>query len=135
MKKILSILLLSVMLWSSVIPAAAALPDNQVTPLWEQINTITNRISFNDTTGYVDCSIQGDSGTTVVANIRIFKQTASGGWSIIKTNSASSTTRTLTFGTDFTAVSGTYYKAVLTVFVAKDDNVETVTKTTYKTCP
>ena len=135
MKRIISFILSSVMLLSLVIPAGAAMPENEIMPLWENISSIKNTISFDGTKGYVECQIVGDTGTTVVGNLRIFKQTSSGTWSLVKTDSASSATRTLTFGTDFTAVSGAYYKAVLTVHVTKNDVVETVTKTTYKTCP
>ena len=135
MKRFLSTILAAVMLLSLYIPANAALPENEIMPLWENIISINNSINFDGTDGCVTCQICGDSGTTVVGNLRIFKQTSSGGWSLIKTDSASSVTRTLTFDTDFTAVSGAYYKAVLTVHVTKNDNVETVTKTSYKTCP
>jgi len=135
MRKFLSTFLAVVILLSLCIPTNAALPENEIMPLWENIRSIENTLSFDGTKGYVECRIIADSGTTVVANVKIFKQTSSGAWSQVKIDSASSTTRTLTFGTDFTAVSGAYYKAVLTVHVTKNDNVETVTKTSYKTCP
>ena len=135
MRKFLSTFLAVVILLSLCIPANAALPENEIMPLWENIRSIENALSFDGTIGYVDCEIKGDSGTTVVANVKIFKQTSSGAWSLVKIDSASSTTRTLAFGTDFTAVRGAYYKAVLTVHVTKNDAVETVTKTSYKTCP
>lgn len=135
MRKILSILLATVILLTLVIPTSAALPGNDIIPLWENISSIKTSISFDGTDGLVTCQISGNTGTTVVGNLRIFKQTSSGGWSLVKIDSASSVTRTLTFDTDFTAVSGAYYKAVLTVHVTKNDVVETVTKTSYKTCP
>lgn len=135
MRKILSMLLATVILLTLVIPTSAALPGNEIVPLWDNIKTISNTISFNSTEGQVSCEIKGDLGTTVVANVKIFKQLSSGSWSLVEHNSASSKTNILFFATNFTAVSGAYYKAVLTVHVTKNDVVETVTKTTYKTCP
>lgn len=136
MKKIISIVMAAVMLMCyGMTVNAATVPESEIMPLWDNITTVTNSISFSGTKGTVDCEILGDAGTTVSAQVKVYRQTASGAWSYVGGDSGSSTTRSLYLTVNFTAKSGAYYKSVLTTTVYKNGVGEDATRTSYKTCP
>ena len=111
MKKILSIVMAAVMLVSfGMTVNAATVPESEIMPLWDNITTITNAISFSGTTGTVSCEILGDAGTSVTAQVKVYRQTASGAWSYVGGDSGSSTTRSLYLTVKFSAIRGSYYK-------------------------
>ena len=136
MKKIIAIISAACMLTAFGITAnAAAVPEIEIMPLWDNISSLTNSISFVGNMGTASCEIYGDAGTTVTANVKVYRQTSTGGWSLVGYDSGSSDTRSLFLSAKFTATSGTYYKSVLTATVYKDGVGETATRTSYKTCP
>lgn len=136
MKKILSIVMALVMLVSfGMTVNAVTVPESEIMPLWDNITTVSNSISFNGTKGTASCEIYGDAGTTVTAQIKVYRQTTSGAWSYVGGTSGSSETRLLNLTVNFTGKSGYYYKSVLTTTVYKDGVGEDVTRTSYKTCP
>lgn len=136
MKKIISIILAAIMMASfSTAINAAVVPSDEIMPLWDNISSLRNSIVFNGTQGTVSCEVLGDAGTTVTGKVKVYRQTSSGAWSYVGAKSGSSTTRSLILSMDFTAVSGAYYKSVLTVTVTKNGVAEEASKTSYKTCP
>lgn len=136
MKKIIAIILSACMLTAfSFTVNAAVVPESEIMPLWDNISALTNSIGFNGTKGTAACEIYGDAGTTVTANVKVYRQTSTGGWSLVGYDSGSSDTRSLFLEANFNAVSGTYYKSVLTATVYKNGVGETATRTSYKTCP
>ena len=135
MKKIFSVILAVVMLMCyGATVNAATVPENEIMPMWDNISSLANVFSFSGSYGYVDCEIYGDAGTTVKADVRVYRQTASGGWSLVGLDTGTSDTRSLFLSARFSAVSGTYYKSVLTATVYKNGVGETETVTSYKTC-
>ena len=56
MKKIFVILLATILLFSMVIPAYAALPDPPASPQYSYIETYDSGLSINQTTGIATCS-------------------------------------------------------------------------------
>lgn len=136
MKKIVSIFMVAIMLicYSTTVSAATS-QTNEIMPLWDNITQVTNTISFSGSNGSVHCSVLGDAGTTVTAQVKVYRQTASGAWSYVGGDSGSSSTNSLYLTVNFTAKSGAYYKSVLTTTVNKNGVEEDASKTTYKTCP
>lgn len=136
MKKIISIFMALVTLVSFALCInAAVIPENEIMPLWDNISTITNSITFTGTQGIVNGTISGDNGTTVEGKVKVYRQTASGAWSFVGMDSGSSTTFWLDLVVEFTAISGAYYKSVLTTTVYKNGVGEEETVTSYRTCP
>ena len=136
MKKIISIFMALVTLVSFTFCInAAVIPGTEITPQWENISSITNTINFNGLKGSVECDVYGDACTYVEGEVRVYRQTASGAWSFVGMDSDVSITRLLTLEVEFTAISGAYYKSVLTTTVYKGGVGEEETKTVYKTCP
>ena len=136
MKKSISLILTLVMFLSmGIYTNAATVPESDIMPLWDNISSLTNAFSFSGSIGTVDSEIYGDAGTTVTGNLKVYRQTSSGSWSLAGYDSGSSDTRSLVLTANFSAVSGAYYKAVLTATVYKDGVGETATRTSYKTCP
>ena len=136
MKKIIAIILATCMFASfGIIANAATAPESEIMPLWDNISSLINAFSFSGSMGTVDCEIYGDAGTTVTANVKVYRQTSTGAWSLVGYDSGSSDTRSLFLTAHFNAVSGTYYKSVLTATVYKNGVGETATRTSYKTCP
>ncbi len=135
MKKIIAIIITAVLLVSFGLSANAVVPENEVMPLWENTSSVINAMGFNGTTGTVSCSIVGDSGTTITAIVRVYRQTEIGGWTYIGGKRASSDTRWLDFSMTYGAIEGFQYKAVLEATVTKNGVDEVITKTSYKTCP
>lgn len=136
MKKIISIFMALVTLVSfTVCINAAAIPENEIMPLWDNITSITNTIDFTGLQGVVECDVLGDAGTTITGEVKVYRQTASGAWSFVGMDTGSSTTRNLYLKVEFTAKSGAYYKSVLTTTVYKNGVGEEATRTVYKTCP
>ena len=82
MKKIIAIILATCMFVSfGIIANAATAPESEIMPLWDNISSLTNAFSFSGSMGTVDCEIYGDAGTTVTANVKVYRQTSTGGWS------------------------------------------------------
>ena len=136
MKKIISIFMALVTLVSFTFCInAAVIPETEITPQWDNISSISNTINFTGLQGIVECCIYGDACTYVEGEVRVYRQTASGDWSFVGMDSDVSITRLLTLDVEFTAISGAYYKSVLTTTVYKGGVGEEETKTVYKTCP
>ena len=84
MRKLIAIILATCMLVSVSFTANTAdIPDTEIMPLWENISSLTNSFSFSGSMGTVDSHVYGDAGTTVTANVKVYKQTSSGGWSLV----------------------------------------------------
>lgn len=136
MKKIISIFMALVTLVSFTLCInAAVIPETEITPQWDNISSISNTINFTGLQGIVECNICGDACTYVEGEVKVYRQTASGDWSFVGMDSDVSITRLLSLEVEFTAISGAYYKSVLTTTVYKGGVGEEATRTVYKTCP
>lgn len=138
MKKVLAVIVSLVMVITCCISINAAFVpfENDIMPMWENISIIKNSISFNGTSGTATGYVCGDSGTTSISGtLKVYKQTSSGAWSLVGYDSGTSTSISLLLTANFTAVSGTYYKSVLTTTVYINGVGESETSTSYKTCP
>lgn len=134
MKKVFSILLAGMLMAGFAVSVHAATPETAV-PLWDNISTMTNVITFDDTAGSVLANISGKSGTTkITATLTVYKQTDDG-WEYVDHATSVMNFSYMVFGIDFTGESGAYYKAVLDVTVTCNGTDESETKTAYKTCP
>lgn len=57
------------------------IPETEIMPLWDNIPSLTNTFSFSCSTGTVVSHVYGDVGTTVTANVKVYRhQTAVGPW-------------------------------------------------------
>ena len=116
MKKIISLTVLSLLSLLCCISAYAALPEDTIIPLWENVVAVDNDFYFSGSNSYVDVSVTANSGTTsMVVAAKVYKQTASGSWSLVKSKTGTSSTFSVSFEVPFEAVKGTYYKSVLSI--------------------
>jgi hypothetical protein len=131
--KRLMILLLTVCICGGLcIQAYALAPD--VSPLWNNIIKLSNRIVFDGTNGSAYGSVSGKSGTSSISGtLTVYRQSGSS-WIYVDSTSGTSSNTILSLGCDFTAVSGGYYKSVFEVTVTINGLEESATKTSYGTC-
>ena len=85
MKKIVSLALVTVLLFMMVVPASAANADNTVQPRWTYLNIIDAGLDIN-WLGIATCegNVLAYGNTTVKVVVRLQQQTDSG-WSTLKT--------------------------------------------------
>ncbi len=134
MKKVFSIFITGVILFICCIGISAAMPD-EVVPLWDNISSMTNNIVFDSTDGTAKATVRGISGTTSIsATLTVYKQTSSGKWVYVDSDSDTKSGRYLSLTVEFEGESGANYKAVFDVSVNYNGTVETETKTAYKVC-
>lgn len=134
MRKIYSILQAILVIGCLCLSVYAAVPET-VTPLWDNINVITNDITFNGTSGNATAAITGKSGTTEIIGTLALYEKVGTKWEYIDQCSDSNEDRHLVLSVDFTAEPEVEYKSVLNVLVTKDGMNEVETDTTYATCP
>lgn len=134
MKKLLSILIAGVILFGCCTGICAAMPD-EIMPLWDNISDMQNAIYFTSTDGTAKATVRGISGTTSIsATLTVYKQTSSGGWEYVDSDSDTVSGKYLSLTVDFTGETGAYYKSVFSVSVTRNGTTEPETKTAYKTC-
>lgn len=117
MKKLSVIIVSLLVCCANIFSSSAALPENEIMPLWENADTVVNDIRFNTSDGdYVYVVVDCKSGTTsLTVAAKLYKQTATGGWSLVKSKTGTSSTSSVSFEVPFEAVNGTYYKSVLSI--------------------
>lgn len=140
MKKFLALLLTAVMMFSMSIVAFAAVPDTDVvSPLWDNVYSATNAISFNGTAGKAESVITGKTGTTkITGTIAVYKliDEETDKWDFVGYKGDTTTTsRGLNLSCTFTGESGAYYKSVLNVTVTTNGVAENIITFSYNTCP
>lgn len=105
MKKVVSILLIGMVMVGFAVSAHAAVPETAV-PLWDNISTMTNVITFDGTTGNATANISGKSGTTkITATLTVYKQTDDG-WEYVDHAASTMNFSYMAFGIDFAGESG-----------------------------
>lgn len=133
MKKILSFVIAGILILSCCIGIQAALPET-VEPLWDNISSMKNTITFEGTEGTARGTLRGEAGTTeMTGSLKVYKETDRG-WVFVASDSDSVTGDVMTLSVDFTGVSGGYYKSVFSVTVTRNGVEETETKTEYAYC-
>lgn len=137
MKKIISIILMSLMLVTGVVaPAYAAMPEeNTVAPLWESISTITSNIGFSGTDGSAAGICVRKSGVELLEGTMKVYKNVNGSWEYITEGSKSVAVGSLAISVHFVCESGVEYMSEFTVTAYENGVPETVTKTAYRTCP
>lgn len=133
MKRLLILLLVVSMCMGLCLQANALAPD--LSPMWNNIFKLSNRIVFDGTNGNANGSVSGKSGTSSISGtLTVYRQSGSS-WIYVDSVSGTSSTTTLSLGLDFAAISGGYYKSVYEVSVTINGISESESKTTYATCP
>ena len=136
MKKLTSLFLALLMLSVFVIPSSAAvIPDETVTPYWNNISSVTVEVSFLNGVGAATVDISRVFGvtTSIEATLSLYKL-VNGQWVFMDSTSGSST-RALGLELYFDAVSGVTYKAVADITAYSNTEVETETLSDIETCP
>lgn len=135
MKKTTSILLVLIMFVVLCIPAYAALPEI-VQPMWDNVAYVDVFFTFSASgNGCAMGTIYGADGTTkITVRLSIYVE-EDGEWVLIGGNTETVNGSELTVDYNFNAVSGKYYKAVLTFMVTKNGVMESDRVYEYATCP
>ena len=135
MKKFTSILLVFMMLALLCSSAYAALPET-VQPLWNNVEEAYVEISFSSSgNGCAAGYVIGNPGTTkITVRLSIYVD-EDGEWVLLGGNTESVNGSNLSVDKSFNAVSGKYYKAVLTFMVTKNGVMESDRVYAYATCP
>ena len=136
MKKIISVLLITIMLVSgTLLSAYAALPENDiVAPQWNTINTLTSNFGFDGSDGSAAGVCVRKTGVTLLeGTIKVYEK-VNGSWVYITEGSKSVSVGTLAMSVHFTCKYGVEYKSEFIVTGYKNGVAETVTKTAYETC-
>ncbi|MBQ4046960.1 MAG: hypothetical protein IJC93_01135 [Clostridia bacterium] len=134
MKKTTSILLVFMMLALLCSPAYAALPET-VQPLWDNTSDANVWFSFSNLDNSAEGYVIGKAGTTkITVRLSIYVD-EDGEWVLLGGNTESVNGSNLSVDKSFNAVSGKYYKAVLTFMVTKNGVMESDRVYAYATCP
>ena len=136
MKKLMSFVLAMLMLSVFVVPSSAAvIPGESITPNWNNMSSITVEITFpnGNGTAVVDVTRVFGVTTSISATLTLYKY-VDGQWVYMDSTSGSST-RALSLGVYFDAVSGVTYKAVADITAYSNSEVETETLSDTETCP
>lgn len=125
MKKFITTLILCCMLISTFSFTAFAQDDYGVMPCYDNVSRATVDISFSGTTGTAKGTAIKYSGVgNLEGTITVYKK-VNGQWTYVCSNSNSTTGRSLTVSSSFTATANVEYKAVFTV-VAYGTTTETI---------
>ena len=134
MKKKLGILLLSAALsLGTIAPCYAALPEDGLMPLYDNINDLKASFSVSDEgKATYKVNVTTSSATEITASIEI-QQNISGKWKTIHNDSKTVSRKLLGIGDDiYVDPDGTYrMKYTVDVTYGSNDDVETVTKYIY----
>lgn len=116
MKKILSIILLCIIcLLSFVVMASAAMPENQVEPLYENLSSVTLQMGFSDGVGLVNATATRQAGTTKMVGVVDVYQWINNDWEFVTSFAKESTRNSLVISEEFSAQQGQQYKAIFTI--------------------
>ena len=133
MKKMIALVVAGILMLSCCIGVGAAAPEI-VAPMWDNINNLSNNISFEGTDGYAQGTVVGKSGTTAISGTLVVYKQTSNGWEFVGSDSDSVSGSFMTLKVEFDGKEGEYYKSVFNVSVTRNGVVESETKTVYKTC-
>lgn len=108
--------------------------NNEVIPLWDNTAVLNVGIYFlDDGYGYAEVATTGQLGTNkIVSEVKVYRQYGSF-WILVAEEANTTYGGAAVLTCQFTPINGTYYKAVFTVTVTKDNVDETITKTVYRT--
>ncbi len=131
-KKVICIVLLTVLITCTSLNVNAAVPDNNtIEPLWNNIYLISESFSFIGTEGSAEAVIYGQSGTTYIeCTTTIYKQVGSG-WSYVNSDTDYAYSSVLIASLDVTGSYNGYYKAVFDIKVTRNGTTETESTTAY----
>ena len=132
MKKVMSLVLVTIILLSTTIGINAALPDTgAIEPQWVNILNMTNVFNFNGINGTSTATVVAKSGATQVSGtLTVYKQVGSS-WVYVDSDSDTSTSNVLVISLDVTGEASGYYKSVFDVSVTRNGAVETESLTSY----
>ena len=124
--RIVGILLVVCCMYTSV--SAAVIEP--ITPMWDNVDRVSCRISFNGTAGKVVCDITAVSGTErIEGTLTLYRNgTEIDSWDIDVSTSY------VTILDSFTGIRGSTYELVLDVDVVTDEGTEAIEVTTTKVC-
>ncbi|MBQ3126684.1 MAG: hypothetical protein IJC15_06395, partial [Clostridia bacterium] len=119
-----------------VVPSSAAvIPEETVTPCWNNISSVTVEITFPNGNGIAVVDVTRVYGvTTSISGTLSLYKLVNGQWVFMDSTSGSST-RALRLELYFDAVSGVTYKAVADITAYSNTEVETETLSDIETCP
>lgn len=116
-----------------VMPINAAIAEPDVEPLWDNTGMINLSLGFPDY-GYAEATVIGKSGVTkIILDVYVYRQIGSS-WTYVAENHKTVTGTVGGISCQFTAVSGSYYRADYTFTVTKNGVQEIINETKYGTC-
>ncbi len=128
-KKFLTIICAVCLLFIHSIPVLAAI-KNSVIPMWDNVRRIVCDVSFSGTSGTVECTVTGMSGTTSISGTATLYEgdTEIDSWNVTGTRSAF-------LAETFTGKSGKTYRLELEIDVTRNGVVEPISVDDTATCP
>lgn len=136
-KRIVAIFLAILMLMSMCFPVSAQIPDNEITPYWNNLAAVNLDIEFSDdNVGNASVMITKvySVTTSIEATLYIYYKTASGSWKYLDGTSGSAN-GSLYLEVEFDAESGTEYKAVASFTAYSETTSESDSVYDTRTCP
>ena len=131
----LSLLCILVTVFSSTVPAFAALPENNtVQPMWDNISYIHLGLNFDGTHGNACGTAIKEVGATSIEGIITMYRLEGIDWVYFAHRRGAADVGSLGISLDFVAHEGVMYKAVFEVTAYRDGVGETFTVHDIRTC-
>jgi hypothetical protein len=129
-KKMLALCLAAILVFTAapITQASAA-----VTPLWINTSTVSTAILFSGTDATCQVSINALSGSTIEADIYLYKQNANGTYSLEESWLDETSASIFFFSEPYTVISGKTYKLSVTAVVTRNGTSETVSSSVTRT--
>lgn len=112
----------------------AAMPDDTVSPLWNNTTAISTALIFSDDGyGYAEAIVSGHPGTEkIVIDVYVYRQSGNSWFYVAQAHNTTYSISNI-ISCKFTPISNTNYKAEYTFTVTLDGVDEVIYKTKYKT--
>ena len=134
MKKVLSIVMAIIMMFSLGVSVSAATPD-AIEPYTVDIAEVYNVLGFTGTAGTASSDIFGHPGTTYISATLTVHVLQGSRWIIVGSDTNSNDgSDVLSLYVGFTGVSGSYYRSMLELTVVRNGVTETETEFKYAWC-
>jgi len=133
MKKVISIIMAIIMMFSLGVSVSAATPD-AIEPYTVDIAEVYNGLGFTGTAGTASSDIFGHPGTTYISatlTVHVLQGTR---WVYVGSDSGVWNGSDLYLQVDFTGVSESYYRSMLELTVVRNGVTETETEFKYAWC-
>ena len=136
-KRIVTIIMALCLLFSLIPLTVHAAQVDPIQPMWDNTQTFTVNLGFNNTNGSVTVNIRGQFGVTnIAADVSLFYKNDSGRWVEIEKDWEYTTgQRDLTITEHFDGEAGQEYKIEVSATVTMNGHTEDIFKTATAICP